>query len=122
MEAAIRHAEAFERVRGVIQQISSSRAFDDELYKEFRSRFPLSNVRDIRGAESLLRNKAAWTSFHARFEGRVADPSLLTLNTLNVCRGLRDLDNVVFVGRLVWLAIEVCRHREAGGSVTAAVA
>ena len=114
MHAVIRHAEAFERVRGVTAQVSSNRALDDELYREFRSRFPSVNVHNLRGAEPALRNVEKWKSFHAHFEERIAGPNQATMSTLDASRGLRDLDNVVFVGRLVWLAIEVCRLRESG--------
>jgi len=106
-----RHARVFERVRSVIKQISSSRSLDDELYTAFRSRFPSVDVRDLAGAQSVMRNKAAWDSLHAQFEGRIDEPTAATIHKLDIARGL-TVENIVLVGRLVWMAIEVCRLRE----------
>ena len=111
MERVLKHANAFERVRGIIKHLSSSPALDDELYREFRSRFPTVNLQNLTRSQSVLHDTAAWSSLFAHFDGRVAEPSLLTVQKLKVTLGL-DRDNLVLVCRLVWMAIEVCRLRE----------
>ena len=52
---------------------------------------------------SGLRNKSAWTSQCAQVEGRVAEPTLMTVH---------KAQSIGLVGRLVWMCIEVGSLRE----------
>lgn len=113
LTAVLRHAETYESVRDVISHITSSRALDDELYAVFRAKFPTANVQDLSTSKRVLQKPQVWAAINTQFKGRIPDPSLATLQKINLAKGMNK-SNAQLVTRMVWLAIEVARLKERG--------
>jgi polysaccharide biosynthesis protein len=107
LELCLQRARTHENVRHLLKHLTGSQELDDEVYRQFRARFPKANVRRISG----IRNDRAWQSFFDLFRDRVADIQLVTLLTTDINGGLSKR-NVHLVCRGVWLAVEVARKKE----------
>lgn len=88
---------------------------DDEIYHWFRARWPMLDVHH--GTElgaRELRDRDWWTAFRQHLGAlKVRDLERQVLVQVDTTKPVDDGDNVRFVPRVVWLAIEVCRACEA---------
>jgi len=89
---------------------------DDELYKEFRLRFPdlpvaVVNEDDLKSNDG----KTKWRPFLEGFKDKVEDYNFGTLLRID-SNGLYDSNNTTLVPKTQFLAIEVARNREGHNS------
>lgn len=111
---AFEHAETF---LNLIKKIDGKNLrltkIDDDLYKDFREKFPNVNVRDIDELSDFksARAKENWREFIQRYESKVEDYNFGTIVRLHA---LDDLDeaNSMFVTRVQFLAVEIARNKE----------
>ena len=113
MQDVLDWANAQERLRGTRARVFTGvAAVDMQLHTAFRQHWPSTPLQRLR-ADSL-KNDQAWAALLAEFTGRIPDLPLMSVLKLNV--GGFGASNFVLVTRLVWLAVEVTRHVEQGGT------
>lgn len=104
------------------QQIQKLKTFrltanDDEIYRHFRTMFPVEHLNISYLTDNKLKNdkaKAKWREFCNKYEQSsiIKDFNFGTLLRLNAHKSYDDPDNVTIVPRIQFFAIEIARNRE----------
>ena len=111
---ALEHAETYYRILCEVQPSTLRLTrIDDELYEDFRKKFPSMNVAclkpdDLNGNEAI---KEQWMLFIMPYETRIAHYNFGTLIRLDTKKEYTD-ENSYFVTRTQFYAVEIARNKE----------